>query len=251
MSSEPASKPNKAPEGILPRGVYKNNTAGTATFVGLRTASPLLQYSILRYGVGAPLLHKVGLRTLPAGPPNTGIFLDGLGLSPYRLILFSMTTISTLRQIGWKLGIYREEFAVKPAVAISLFNLVMDTVGTVAFTLSATSASLTGSGTFPQTPLIIGTVLFLVGSAIETGADIQRKLYKDDIKNAGTLYTGGLWKYSRHANYFGYLLWRTGFGMACGGYTFGAVAAAFFSAHFVTTGIPENEGYTSEKVSTH
>jgi len=50
---------------------------------------------------------------------------------------------------------------------------------------------------------VVGIFLFLVGSYINTLADYQRFAWKRKIENKGRLYTGGLFKYSMHINYFG------------------------------------------------
>ena len=50
---------------------------------------------------------------------------------------------------------------------------------------------------------VVGIFLFLVGSYINTLADYQRFAWKRKMENKGRLYTGGLFKYSMHINYFG------------------------------------------------
>ena len=50
---------------------------------------------------------------------------------------------------------------------------------------------------------IVGIILFLAGSFINTLADYQRFSWKRKIENKGRLYTRGLFKYSMHINYFG------------------------------------------------
>lgn len=56
--------------------------------------------------------------------------------------------------------------------------------------------------------LIIGVTIFMIGFIIESLADYQLKKFKNDSKNKGKILTSGLWKYSRHPNYFGEsLLW--------------------------------------------
>lgn len=50
---------------------------------------------------------------------------------------------------------------------------------------------------------ITGILLFLFGSYINTFAEYQRFAWKRRIENKGRLYTGGLFKYSMHINYFG------------------------------------------------
>ena len=57
---------------------------------------------------------------------------------------------------------------------------------------------------------VLGILLFIIGSYINTYSEIQRKRFKDDPNNNGKLYTQGLFKYARHINYFGDICWVTG-----------------------------------------
>lgn len=54
----------------------------------------------------------------------------------------------------------------------------------------------------------IGLVVWLIGFGFEGVADYQLKRFISQPKNKGKLLTTGLWRYSRHPNYFGEaLLW--------------------------------------------
>ena len=50
---------------------------------------------------------------------------------------------------------------------------------------------------------VIGLVIWLVGFLYETIADMQLRRFMADRSNAGKIFTSGLFKYSRHPNYFG------------------------------------------------
>lgn len=52
----------------------------------------------------------------------------------------------------------------------------------------------------------IGLILFGIGFLFESVGDMQLAFYKQDPKNKGKLITTGLWKYTRHPNYFGEVL---------------------------------------------
>ena len=55
---------------------------------------------------------------------------------------------------------------------------------------------------------IIGLFVWFVGLLIEGFSDYQKFLFKNDKKNKGKWIDIGLWKYSRHPNYFGeIMLW--------------------------------------------
>jgi len=69
------------------------------------------------------------------------------------------------------------------------------------FDLSPTASALTPTD-------IIGYLIWLFGFAFETIADWQLSKFKKNSTHKGKIITTGLWRYSRHPNYFGEaLLW--------------------------------------------
>ncbi len=50
---------------------------------------------------------------------------------------------------------------------------------------------------------LLGGVVWLLGFAFETIGDFQLGQFKKDPGNRGRVITSGLWKYTRHPNYFG------------------------------------------------
>lgn len=54
----------------------------------------------------------------------------------------------------------------------------------------------------------IGALVFATGLTIETVADLQLKRFRANPANKGTVLDSGLWRYSRHPNYFGdFVVW--------------------------------------------
>ena len=54
----------------------------------------------------------------------------------------------------------------------------------------------------------IGGIIYLCGLVFETTADTQLTIFKKNPENKGKIITLGLWKYSRHPNYFGeFVIW--------------------------------------------
>lgn len=51
-----------------------------------------------------------------------------------------------------------------------------------------------------------GITVFIIGLCIETVADLQKMRFNNDPKNKGKWIESGIWKYSRHPNYFGEIL---------------------------------------------
>lgn len=245
MSSDDKRHKNK----LILRGIKQSSPLGTGLFLGLRSLDPVLQYGLLAKGIAASAIHKLGGKTLAQGPPVvTNTFLDRLALSPYRLILLGMAAGSAIKQNYWLVGICQEEFPPLSAIEVSVFNTVFNSVNSLLFTCSMTSASVNGEH-FPQTPLLVGSSLYLVGIFTETFSEWQRLQFKKNPANKGKVYTGGLFRFARHINYAGYTLWRAGYALAAGGWTWGAIVGAFFSYNFITDGIPELNRYCQERVS--
>ncbi|UZJ23477.1 DUF1295 domain-containing protein [Rhodococcus antarcticus] len=63
--------------------------------------------------------------------------------------------------------------------------------------------SATGGGALVATLVGLGVLLWLVGFVFETVGDAQLTRFKADPANKGTVMDSGLWRYTRHPNYFG------------------------------------------------
>jgi steroid 5-alpha reductase family enzyme len=50
---------------------------------------------------------------------------------------------------------------------------------------------------------ILGTLVALIGIVFETVGDAQLKAFRADPANKGRVLDSGLWRYTRHPNYFG------------------------------------------------
>jgi steroid 5-alpha reductase family enzyme len=86
---------------------------------------------------------------------------------------------------------------------------------------------------------------FAAGSIINSYSEWQRRRFKQRPENAGKLYTEGLFSVSLHPNYFGDLLWVTGY--AC--VTHHALAAlipAFLFCFFYFYNIPKLDSHLRE-----
>ena len=51
---------------------------------------------------------------------------------------------------------------------------------------------------------IFAILVWLVGFFFEVVGELQLTIFKSNSANKGKLFTRSLWKYTRHANYFGY-----------------------------------------------
>lgn len=83
-------------------------------------------------------------------------------------------------------------------------------------------------------PLVIGVVLWTVGFVCETVADWQMTMFRKN-RQPGQILSTGLWRYSRHPNYFGEsLMWWGMAAAVCGhSFTVGGELAAWSMLAFV------------------
>ena len=79
----------------------------------------------------------------------------------------------------------------------------------VILTASAAVAVITSKDTVPLDVFFwIGAALWVIGFAFEAVADAQKRAFKADPANKGKFIDTGLWRWSRHPNYFGEItLW--------------------------------------------
>ena len=61
----------------------------------------------------------------------------------------------------------------------------------------------------------IGIILWIIGFCFEAGGDIQLAKFKSDPANKGSIMDKGLWRYTRHPNYFGDSTIWLGYGFLC------------------------------------
>ncbi len=114
----------------------------------------------------------------------------------------------------------------------------------VVLSLPYALASLNGRTTFH--PLEIGgAILFAVALIGEASADHQLSAFKHDPANHGRTMDQGLWRYSRHPNYFfEWLIWVAWFVMAAGSpWGLVTVYCPLLMLHFLlnVTGVPMAE----------
>lgn len=69
------------------------------------------------------------------------------------------------------------------------------------------SASVIAAASWPTYRIgvlgVVGCMIWTVGFVWEAVGDYQLRQFKKDSKNQGHMMTSGLWRYSRHPNYFG------------------------------------------------
>ena len=93
---------------------------------------------------------------------------------------------------------------------------------------------------------ISGIILFICGSCINTFSELLRYYWKKDPANKGHLYTKGLFKYSMHVNYFGDLLWVSGYAMVTGN-IYSIFIVIFLFSFFAFYNIPKLDKHLASK----
>ncbi|KAH8912335.1 DUF1295-domain-containing protein [Coniochaeta sp. PMI_546] len=228
---------------FIQRGSYATNPLGTATFVGLRTLDPLLQYQILTHGTA--IVSRLGLTALPSPSASS---VANLPLPSQ--ILLTMAAGSTLKQVFWLLYLSKETMIPATAIGVSIYNSIVNSLMSLLLVTSASSAVLAGplvaipgATQSVSLPIALGTAMYTVGIVAETVAEVQRKRFKDDPANKGKICTTGLWSWARHVNYGAYSIWRTGYALAAGSWPAAALVAAWHGYSFIAQSIPELDSY--------
>jgi steroid 5-alpha reductase family enzyme len=81
---------------------------------------------------------------------------------------------------------------------------------------------------------IAGVAMWLVGLVIEAVADAQKSSFKGKEENRDRFITSGLWRYSRHPNYFGEMLVWWGLFLYAVPFLHGAAFAVVIGPVFIT-----------------
>ena len=202
----------------------KPSPLGTSIFVGLRAADAVLQYSIFQRGWGSQLIQSLGGSVVPFATPRDPVLVY-FGLGPYPAILSALALGSSLKHVGYTLGISEQEMKPEFAVMIGVLNTVFNTLNTMfslwtitsaAPQMATQSASITDVIT-ANPALMLGLGLYTLGMVTEIGSEVDRKRFKDKPENKGKPYGGGLWSWATNINYGGFTLWRTGYAVSAAG----------------------------------
>lgn len=105
----------------------------------------------------------------------------------------------------------------EPGFAWKSLYLVFGLQAVLAWIIAAPLAAALASPA-PLGPLdVLGAVIAAVGIAFETIGDAELARFKADRANAGRVMDRGLWRYTRHPNYFGeFCLWWGFYAIALG-----------------------------------
>ncbi|GAA0558480.1 DUF1295 domain-containing protein [Chitinophaga japonensis] len=92
----------------------------------------------------------------------------------------------------------------------------------------------------------LGIFIFAAGSFINTCSELQRHFWKKAPAHKGRLYTEGLFRYSMHINYFGDLLWVSGYAILTRNW-YAALIPALLAVLFIFFNIPLLDAHLRSK----
>lgn len=88
--------------------------------------------------------------------------------------------------------------------------------------------------------------LFIIGSIVNSGSEILRSKWKKRPENKGKIYTGGFFKYARHINYFGDILWVIAYAIITRNW-YAAIIPVFLFCFFAFYNAPKLDRYLKDK----
>ena len=243
---------------LVARGSYKPSPLNRSVFVGLRASDPLIQYAIVSKQVDISWIPRLlGGELLPANGAANLLRLTYAGVKlalppnpPYQGLLLCISIVAAMKQSYWAVAIGREEMLLGSAVTIAAFGILMNSIFNALAMWTRTSVNPTASSwtELLQNPYIaVGTALFVAGIAIETLSEIQRSRFKDDQRNKGKPYAGGLFGLARNINYTGFTLWKTGYALVAAGPVFAVVIATMHLYDFSQRAIPVLDEYCAKR----
>lgn len=215
-------------------------------------------------------MHRYDVIDAAWGPTFIVITLTSLILSSSSLLEFTPATIVTLLVIIWggrlswhiarRIATSTQEDpryvelrkSWRGNIALYMFLRVYLLQALLALTISIPVVYLHFSESKEWSVFaLIGVIVWLVGFLFEAVADAQLKEFIGEVKNRGNIMQQGLWKYSRHPNYFGELTQWWGIFIVVLGVPFGWVGVIgpmmiTFLILFVS-GIPLSESRFKER----
>jgi protein-S-isoprenylcysteine O-methyltransferase Ste14 len=182
-----------------------------------------------------PRLVMVGLHLVGVLLATTILVAEPL--TPRRVALLACAWIYFTRVLATSFVFLRRGVDWTEALQVGPFLLIVQ--GALAW--------LGARATAPWGPVdTLAILLYVLGSFLNTGSELQRKAWKARPENKGHLYTGGLFGLSRHVNYFGDVVLFSGFALLTRS-PWAALVPALMAAMFVFLHIPILDRYLRER----
>jgi steroid 5-alpha reductase family enzyme len=95
----------------------------------------------------------------------------------------------------------------------------------------------------------LAIAIFIIGCVLNSSSEILRDKWKKQPENKGKIYTLGFFKYSRHINYFGDILWVIAYAIITKN-VWSATIPLFLFSFFAFYNAPKLDKYLKEKYGT-
>ncbi len=154
-----------------------------------------------------------------------------------RVIIFAFNIIIFLRLAYMMIFLLKRKIPWEESISVPLAFAVYF-IGYSLFVLP-TSKSFGGLDYF-------AVALFLTGCVLNSGSELLRDKWKKNDENKGKIYTQGLFKYSRHINYFGDILWVTAYALISKNW-FALTIPVFIFCFFAFYNAPKLDNYLKAK----
>ena len=129
---------------------------------------------------------------------------NAVGNTGRREIIFVFNVVIFLRLSYMMIFLLKRKIPWEESVSVP-FAFALYFIGFTLFVLP-TSESIDGLD-------FLAIVVFIIGCVLNSAGEILRNQWKKKPENKGKIYTQGLFKYSRHINYFGDLLWVSAYAL--------------------------------------
>jgi steroid 5-alpha reductase family enzyme len=157
-----------------------------------------------------------------------------------RAIIFSFNMITFLRFAYMMFFLLKRKIPWEESVPVS-FTFVLYFIGFALFVLPV-GLSIDKLDYF-------SIVLFITGCVLNSGGEAQRNIWKQKPEHKEELYTQGFFKYSRHINYFGDILWVTAYALITRNW-YAALIPVFLFCFFAFYNAPKLDNYLKNKYGT-
>ncbi|KAJ5369759.1 uncharacterized protein N7496_005851 [Penicillium cataractarum] len=209
--------------------------------------------NLLYRGWGIRLIEKLGGHAV-----HSSLVLNPLTLTrlqPYYGLVTLLSLGSSVKQILHIVLVSEQAMDVDSGFTIALFNTIFNTINTILSLWAVTSPVLSGLNstnllnTLLSPQIAAGLAAYAIGLSVEAISEFQRKAFKQDTKNKGKPYGGGLFSLATNINYGAYTVWRAAYALTCGGLIWSATTFTFFFRDFATRGVPVLDAYMTRRVS--
>jgi len=162
---------------------------------------------------------------------------NAMGAPDRRIIIFTFNIVTFLRLAYTMLFMLKRKIPLEEGISVPLAFAIYF-VGFSLFVLP-TSTPIGGID-------YLAITLFLAGCVLNSGSEMLRDKWKKKPENKGKIYTRGFFKYSRHINYFGDILWATGYAIMSNNW-YAGIVPIFLFCFFAFFNAPKLDKYLNQK----